>query len=405
MKRPYSMERRRWEATPAALGGRRARQAFEYEAYVPACLAAWEPLIPASLADAMGRAEQACRELNGDPPALANLEAMARQLLRAESVASSRIEGLVLSHRRLAHAAYTQDASDVSAQSVLANIAAMEDAIATAASGGELTAGVIERLHRRLFEGTRDSRIGGRIREDQNWIGGDASSPARAEFVPPPPERVRPLMDDLCAWMNRVDLPAVLQAAVAHAQFETIHPFEDGNGRVGRALIHIVLVGRGVTPSFTPPISLVLAARANRYVRGLTTFRFDDTDDWYEVFSEAVYDAARGAHVFAERVEALKEEWREQAGHPRRGSAAAALIDRLASHPIVDLRSARELTAASDEAARLALARLERAGVLSPTRAGVKRNRAWETVGLFALLDDFERDLGSANRTPRLTRR
>jgi Fic family protein len=405
MKRPYSTVTRQWEANPDAMGGRRARQAFVYEAYVPSPLANHEPLIPAALADAMGHAEQACRDINGDPPALANLEAVARQLLRAESVASSRIEGLVLSHRRLAKAAYAQDGSDVTAQSVLANIAAMEEAIATASSGATVTTSVVRQLHRRLFEDTRDSQIGGRLRDEQNWIGGDASSPARAEFIPPPPECVEPLMDDLCEWMNRLDLPPVLQAAVAHGQFETIHPFEDGNGRVGRALIHVVLVRRGITPNFTPPISLVLAGRADRYVKGLTTFRYEDADDWYEVLSEAVFDAARGSCLFAERIEALKEEWRAQAGRPRRGSAAAALIDRLASHPIVDLRSAQGLTVASDEATRLALARLEQAGVLRLTIAGARRNRVWETVGLFALLDEFERELGSSGRAPHPTRR
>ena len=390
---------------PRCHGWSAARQAFAYEAYVPSPLADYEPLLPASLADAIAQAGQACRDLNADPPVLDNLEAVARQLLRAESVASSRIEGLVLSHRRLARAAYAHDETDVTARSVLANIAAMEEAIATASSGATVTTSEVQELHRRLFLGTRDAHIGGRLRDAQNWIGGDASSPARAEFIPPPPEQVERLMDDLCVWMNRVDLPPVLQAAVAHGQFETIHPFEDGNGRVGRALIHVVLVRRGITPAFTPPISLVLAGRADRYVKGLTTFRYQDTDDWYEVFSEAVYDAARGSHLFAERIGALKEEWREQAGRPRRGSATAALIERLASHPIIDLRSAQELTSASDEATRLALARLEQSGVLRLTRAGAKRNRAWETVGLFALLDEFERELGSPTRTPRSTHR
>jgi hypothetical protein len=122
------------------------------------------------------------------------------------------------------------------------------------------------------------------------------------------------------------------------------------------------------------------------------------------VLSEAVFDAARGSSLFAARIEALKEEWRAQAGRPRRGSAAAALLDRLASHPIVDLNSAQTLTHASDEATRLALARLEQAGVLRLTSGGARRNRVWETVGLFALLDNFEQELGSSGRAPHPTR-
>src|SRR2546425_774920 len=92
-------------------------------------------------------------------------------------------------------------------------------------------------VHRVLFAGTRDEQLGGLLREEQNWIGGAASNPRSAEFIPPPHELVPELIDDLCAFCNREDVPAVIQAAIAHSQFETIHPFHDGNGRVDRALI------------------------------------------------------------------------------------------------------------------------------------------------------------------------
>jgi len=105
------------------------------------------------------------------------------------------------------------------------------------------------------------------IRSEQNWIGGAASSPRDAEFVPPPPELVPDLLDDLCAFCNREDVPASVQAGIAHAQFETIHPFADGNGRVGRALIHVVLRRRALAPRYVPPVSLVLAADASPRTR------------------------------------------------------------------------------------------------------------------------------------------
>lgn len=97
--------------------------------------------------------------------------------------------------------------------------------------------------------------------------------------MPPPPERVKELMEDLVAFMNRGDLPPVVQAAIAHAQFEIIHPFADGNGRVGRALIHVVLRRRGLAPRYVPPVSLVLAADARAYVAGLTAFREERPGD------------------------------------------------------------------------------------------------------------------------------
>ena len=157
-------------------------------------------------------------------------------------------------------------------------------------------------MHRLLFDGTRDEHLGGLLREDQNWIGGAASSPRNAEFIPPPHELVPELLDDLCAFANREDIPAVIQAAIAHAQFETIHPFHDGNGRVGRALILAIIRRRRIAPRYLPPFSLALAGEADRYVAGLTSWRNSDEEDWFTVFIDAVYRAATGARGFAGRI-------------------------------------------------------------------------------------------------------
>jgi Fic family protein len=250
-----------------------------------------------------------------------------------------------------------------------------------------------------MFEGTTDARHDGLVRDRQSWIGRDGSTPATAEFVPPPPEHVDPLLDDLGAFATRDDLSPVLQAAIVHAQFETIHPFWDGNGRVGRALIHVVLRRRRAVVRFLPPVSLVLANNADTYVRGLTSYRYADENDWYAIFSDALRIAAEGSVGFAERVRTLQEEWLELAGHPRRDSATARLIELLPSHPIVNLRTAMELTGASDQAVLRAFDRLQAAGVIRQTTVG-RRNRAFESVGLFALMDDFERQLGPSDRTP-----
>ena len=366
----------RHQSRRGRLVGRAAKRDFTYRAYVPAAIADDDFLLGSHIAAAAANAEQACRQLNEDPPALANLEALARQLLRAESVASSRIEGLVLSHRRLAKAAFSSDSRDLTAQAVLANIAALERAVGLASEVDEFTRGELLEVHRVLSAGTRDENLGGLVREEQNWIGGAASSPRNAEFVPPPHELVPELLDDLCAFSSRDDIPAVIQAAIAHAQFETIHPFHDGNGRVGRALILSILRRRGVAPKYLPPVSLALAGEADRYITGLTSWRNGNEEDWYTVFIDAVHRASTGARAFGGRVAELQRRWAEQAGNPRRNSGPLRLIELLPAQPIVNVRTAVQLLGGTEERARQAIIRLEQAGVLRRAAVG-RRNRVW----------------------------
>jgi len=390
----------RWDPGRATLGGRRSRQPVRYRAYLPAPIADLDPLVSSSALNSITDAEAACSRLEvTEGMVRVNLETVARQLLRAESVASSRIEGLIVSHRRLAKAAFTDGQGDFAAQSVLRNISGLEQALKLATEVERIDRETIVSIHEAMFRGTADDRHAGVVRDRQNWIGRDGSTPATADFVPPPADAVNPLLDDLGAFASRNDVSAVLQAAIVHAHFETIHPFWDGNGRVGRALIHVVLRRRGAIARFLPPVSLVLANNADAYVRGLTSYRFVDENDWYALFSDALRISADGSTAFAERIRTLQEHWREQAGNPRRDSAASRLIELLPSHPVVNLRTAMELTGASDEAVLRAFERLQSAGVIRQTTVG-KRNRAFESIGLFALMDEFERELGPADRTP-----
>ena len=195
----------------------------------------------------------------------------------------------------------------------------------------------------------------------------------------------------------------MIQAAIGHVQFETIHPFHDGNGRAGRAVILIILRRRGISQRYLPPVSLALAGEADQYIAGLTSWRNGDEEDWYAVFTDAVYRAATGAREFADRVGELQRRWIERAGSPRGGSGPLRLIELLPAHPIVDVKTATQLLGGTQERARLAVLRLKEAGVLRQTTVG-RRNRAWETVGLFDLLDRFERGLGPVERTPPDTR-
>jgi Fic family protein len=387
---------RRWNPDPTLPADPRNRMPFDYEAYVPDEIAAADPTLPSSVARVLHEADEAVRELNEDIPNVAGLEALARQLLRQESVASSRIEGLVMSHRRLAKAAVADDDQhrDTSAESILANIAAMEHAITVTAAADSITTPILVDVHRVLMETTTDAHIAGVVRTRQNWIGGSNYSPHGAAFIPPPEDVVDRLLDDLAAFMNRSDLSPTLQAALAHAQFETIHPFADGNGRTGRCLVHVVYRRAALAPRFVPPISLVLATEGDAYVRGLTAYREEREQDWYLDFALTVVRACRAARQLAQRIDALEERWMDKAGNPRRDSTARKLIQLLPGQPILRVSHAKVLTGASTSAAHNAVNDLEAAGVLKQVTVG-RRNRAWEAVGLLKLVDDFERRLAT----------
>lgn len=400
--------RRQWQADFGAYGGRRSRQSFSYEAFLPATIADLDFALPGDIALIAAEAEAMVRRLNSGAE-LASLEAVARQLLRAESVASSRIEGLRLSQRRLAEALFAPDEGDMTARSVLNNIAAMEAALALGAARPAIAIDDILTLHRTLLNTPADQTIAGMSRTTQNWIGGGADNPRGAEFIPPPEGDVPALLDDLCAFLDRADLPAVIQAAIAHAQFETIHPFADGNGRVGRCLIHVVLRRRGVAERYVPPVSVVLGANAKAYIAGLTDYREGRTTEWCGVFAAAIRTAGERAQDLTARLDELQGRWRDRAGRPRRDSAAARLLPLLPAYPIVNVATVERLTGVSDEAARLALLALERVGILAQINVG-RRNRAWAAKEVFDAVNTFEWEIATPDdpaepRRPSPTRR
>jgi Fic family protein len=384
-----------WPADPTVPGGRSERRSSRYQAFVPDPIGALQLSIPSSVAASVSAAERSVDALNRDPPRLASLEVLARRLLRSESVASSRIEGLVLSQRRLARAEVEEDATrDETTRSVLGNVAAMEEAVGLGTSARPLRLRDILAVHRTLMLATTTPQIAGELRSRQNWIGGNAFNPGRAAFVPPPPGRVRSLMDDLVVFMNRTDLSPVIQAAIAHAQFETIHPFADGNGRVGRALIHVVLRRRGLAPRYVPPVSLVLAADATAYASGLTAYREDRSAEWIDIFATAIGRAAGKATDLASRLADLQATWRERSGKPRRHSSVEALIIALPAHPIVTVATGQKLLGRSKQAVNAAIAVLAEKGVLRPLTLA-RRNRAWEARELFDLVDEVEREFAT----------
>ncbi len=387
--------RRHWAGVPGGFG--RSARSFDYDAFVPDPIADAELTFSAPAVDAISQAERALRDVQRSPE-LAGLESLSHQLLRTEAVASSWIEGLQLSHRRLARALFDAASADNTARAVMGNIDAMEQAVRLGAEARDLDTDDVLRIHRLLLERTPDAGTAGRLRDRQNWIGRDGSSPYHAEFIPPPEGDVPGLVADLCAFVNRGDLPVIAKAAIAHAQFETIHPFADGNGRVGRALIHVVLRRGGVAEPFVPPVSVVLAANVRRYVDGLTGFREGRVSEWCELFGRSLRDAAVASEELGGNLAALQEEWRVAAGNPRRTSATQKLIQALGRRPIVDIRAAGELVGVSYPQARQAVLALEAAGVLRPVVVGRRRNRAWEAPQVISLLDDFAFEAATPTR-------
>lgn len=403
-----TLKRNRW-VTEAVSGLPRAdRLSCDYHAYVPDLLADRSVTLSGEVAADVADAETALARLDARAGALTDTEALARLLLRAECVASSRIEGLEIGPRRLLRAEAARQmgvvSADLTAEEVLGNIDAMREALDAAERDEVVTRQTILSIHRCLLKDTRLAEHAGRIRQEQNWIGGSPYNPCSAAFVPPPPEMVPNLMDDLAEFCNQDLLPAVVQAAIAHVQFETIHPFVDGNGRAGRALVHLILRRRGLSRQVQPPISLVLATRARDYIYGLTSFRHvgspeseaahQGLNEWVGIFAAACVRATDDAEAFERQCLEIEAEWRRQLGTVRRGSSVDLLLRLLPGTPIFTVKTAMAMLDRSKPQVNAAIARLEGAGVVKQVTVG-RRNRAFEARHVIDAFTNLERQLGS----------
>ncbi|MFN8078764.1 MAG: Fic family protein [Kineosporiaceae bacterium] len=344
-------------------------------------------------------AEAAVRLL--DDTTTVDLTALAGALLRSESVASSKIEHLEASQRDLGMAMLRGVPVHTAAAHVAANVRAMTAAVAPPLT--DLPYHVVDLLHihRLLMEADPyEGGWAGRLRTMQNWIGGGELTPHGALFVPPAPERVPGLVDDLVRFCNRADVDPIAQAAITHAQFETIHPFTDGNGRTGRALVHVVLRRRGLTRRTVLPVSTVLLADVEGYFSGLDDYRAGRLDAWVTRFAAATTRAASSGLRLATDLATLRAGWHERT-RARRGSAVATLLEALLSQPVVDIESLRVLTGGvADKNIYTAIGRLETTGVLTEMSGG-GRNRVWAAVGVLELLERLESELGRRALSPR----
>ncbi|MFD9827150.1 Fic family protein [Tsukamurella tyrosinosolvens] len=372
-----------WEPDPNAGTSRRTRRGGRYQAYVPDLLNGRPISIPQELASRAAAVERSIRGL-GDLPGAGGLSAISRLLTRSEAISSSMIEGIAPSSQQVAIAelALSESVRGVSekAQMVANNIVILGRASRELVARDSVTAADIEAMHAALLP---DERYQG-VRTVQNWIGGSNWNPLEADFVPPAPELVPGLLHDLVGYMNGAGHGALVQAALVHAQFETIHPFTDGNGRVGRALIHTVLARGGLSPEAVLPISMVLATFRDRYVEGLTRYRYDGASTaedgtaghnaWLEVFVEASGLAVDQAIRIAHEVADLDADWHDRVvehrtaqgirGEPRANSAVARILALLPEMPVLTGRAAERVLGITFAAARSALEELAEAGVL-----------------------------------------
>jgi Fic family protein len=401
--------KRHWVSSEPGFGGKPRTTTCDYEAYVPDPLMGREFTFTGTCAADVAEAETAIRGLHSEAVVLHRTDGLARLLLRAEAQASSRIEGVVIGAHKLLHAEAQRDfdtgkAPDSLAEEVLANVDAMNLAMELADFEPIVTVDTILRIHERILQVSDLKEYAGRVRTGQSWIGGNAYHPCEAAFVPPPPEEVPALLEDLAAFCNDTTLPAVAQAAIAHAQFETIHPFVDGNGRTGRAIIHVMLRRRGVAPSWCPPVSLVLATLKTDYMRVLDGFHSESApespeaaagvDEWVSFFARACTRSVEDAMLFEERVGALQADWRQRLAPVRRGSSVDLLIDALPRTAILTVNEAARILDRSFTAANAAIDELVKAKVLRQVSIG-KRNRAFESPEVIAAFTQLERRLAS----------
>jgi Fic family protein len=307
------------------------------------------------------------------------LEVAARLLLRAEGVASSRIEAITAPVELVAVADLDPSLAGPASE-VADNLRALDAALA---HDGPLTFDVLWQWHRVLMTSSDlDERYRGAWRDRLGWIGGP--TPQRAAYVASPHDRIDASMRDLVDYANAPTHDPVAAAALLHAQLESIHPFADGNGRIGRILIGWML-HRYLGLAVPPPVSVAFVRDVGGYQAGLTRFRTEGPDPWVSWFATTLEQAARSATTTLAAVAALVDSWPEQLAGVRSDAAARDLVDLVVTHPALDVATVVELLGVSAPTARAALETLADRGILRsaavPGTGAPGRPRAWWVAG------------------------
>ncbi|WP_317182252.1 Fic family protein [Intrasporangium sp.] len=340
----------------------------------------------------VAQAEEAVAEIRAfDAETTGELASLDAILLRSESASSSQIEHLTASARAVAEAEVTQ-AGRGNAAVIAANAEAMVAAVELA---DRLDAAAILGMQEALLRGSAPHLVGWRT--DAVWIGPGGSTPLTADFVPPHHSRIPEAIDDLVEFCGRDDLPVLAQAAVAHAQFETIHPFADGNGRTGRALVHALLRAKGVTRHVTVPLSGGLLHDREQYVEALDAYRDGDIAPIVSAFAIAGLRAVQHGRTMRARLAVVRNDWRERV-RARSDSAVWHLADLLIAKPVVDAKTAARHLGVAETNVHRHLKVLVDAGVLVPASHHKSRRTLWRAPDVLGVLDAYARDVGRRAR-------
>ncbi len=374
--------------------GRRLRCSGGYWAFVPAPLPprlVWDE----RMAGALSAADRAIGRLAGEGGRLSNPHLLIRLFVRREAVLSSRIEGTqaTLGELLAAEAGAVVDRSPADLHEVANYVVALEHGVKRLRSL-PMSLRLVRELHEKLMGGVRgDSATPGEFRRSQNWIGPGGCAPADATYVPPP---VDELMACLGAWerfLHEDSLPPLVQIALAHSQFEAIHPFLDGNGRVGRLLITLLLIEKGVLPSPLLFLSAYFeATRDEYYARLLGVTERGEWEEWLAYFLSGVAQQAEDAVDRIGRIGDLLASWRQQlAGSASRVPENA--IELFAENPFWTINKLAERLGVAFTTAQRAIDRLESAGIVA-LAAEAKRNRVYCARALLGILEEPHRLAG-----------
>lgn len=373
---------------PSSRSARR-RHAGPYEAAVPAEIAGKEVDCPSALG---AEAEDAAAAIaRFDAELGREIAPFGAVLLRTESAASSKIENLTASARAIAQAELGGHGG-LNAALIVANERAMRASIERA---DQINSTSILEMHKALL-GDFEPSIAGRWRTEQVWIGGGDLGPHGALFVPPHHRRLAALIDDLVRFADRTDIPVLVQAAIAHAQFETLHPFADGNGRTGRALVHAQLRHAGLTRTVTVPVSAGLLTDTDAYFEALTAYRAGDAAPIVGQFIRAAFAAIGNGGRLVEELREIRSEWQGRMV-ARRDAVAWRVLDLVLRQPVLNAATiATHLEIAPQNVYR-SIRQLELAGVLVEF-SDKKRNQLWRSPEILAALDRFAARAGRRNR-------
>lgn len=338
-----------------------------------------------------------CRHVEGEITRLdaqhgTHLLGLSSFLVRSESVASSRIEQVYADLDDVARASIAEAASSA-AVATAAAAEAMSRLIHSQEPGQPFHESALLDAHLALLAHDRfESGYAGRYRDVKNWIGGSEFSPRNAVHVPAPPGEIETLMADLTRFVNRDDVQPLAQAALVHGQFEAIHPFTDGNGRIGRGLIAVILRRRAVARHVVIPVAAAMLADVDTYFDSLIAYRRGDAGALVAYMARTAETATTEAAQSAKRLEEMPQIWREHV-RPRANSSSAVLLDQLVAAPVLNAQLAQQLTGASAPRTYEAIERLTKAGVLKEI-TGSARNRVWVVGDVLTEIADLDERIG-----------